>query len=1716
MDPKIKAIQQKGLKFLKANEFKKAADEFVYVTMKDAGNLQAHLLLIKCYLELEDLNMAEITLNKMLDNHADDPSVKNCAYNVYKKTNIYEAIPMLLEITRELLETESATQDRKIRQIKELFDFIKNLEQNYYKEFDKSVIISLSKQITKYLKDVQDKEMLRNLSGFLSLVSEKIIVHDVAVLNDCLAMILPYISDIKMRDSILFDIIKDKELLNKTSEVLDVLLNLFDDEGMSDSEMLHFLILKYGFFFDLSDSEFSKYLNQYFSWKTEKELISLFAGKKFGVEFGDLIKKWVYILTVSDGYALSEKKFEALENFKKDHFPTINRKNVVLPQNANKDLVDYIVDIAESLNSNIELQKLENLTRILLNYFEQNQNVYNYSGLKVYFILCLTDNFVTHDEKLRMNKLYYFDHFTKWFDSKHNFNTDLKLAIFYFYHNYIENTYSGLSIKKTKYLINVNTCQDRISKSIKGVCDFYEEYLTLDLCSMWLDLNFGIEDDQNLTQCVGFYRQIEMPDFVNEFNYKEKRLMGNNMKFVFASRLQLLESAKSSESQLDQNLDISKKQLMLIVKSQGNNSLVFNNLGTLSVACKKNNDARLFLENSIEIKQPNFLETHYSYLISIQNKPEDQLQYLISLKRTYKNETWLNLSLGLAYANNNKWAEAYELLSVSLSTLNTANNSKEKNKFTTTGNINQTTGMLSENELLNLQNPDIITKKQKVNKYLSAQSFCYNSKKDKFYYTSTLLLSDNFLREKGQVFMCEKLDIIEKEYLISLLTFLVSVSNKFIIKPQAALKGFNDLEAIFNNKKVKIDSENSQKIFDERMTGNANLKKIYDNLSIVVKKFFYVPKSLEITYFNDERYNVLNLVTLGELSLLNSFIKETKTSLLYLLNYLSNCHDFNFFSVSTFLESLSNNIKSSDYKNTKNYVQFCNAVSNICETCFSILEQSLTSVDNNGVEHGIFQIFYLLFLVDDESMIVDLMNRINNIKLVKKNPHVNPQDFKNTDQKFNASLIYPSMDKLHLIKNYSNNSVSWLALSLKSPSKDHKLKLASAQLSLNLNYENQIIWNYISNILYDTNKKALAYQCINMAKVFSSNDEVGSIKHAINIWYKIMLDVSTFKQPEKDSIIDNIVQNIRGIGITNNLYVEFIENSLSDIKREVYEKSLKPQKNTSDEMNDLQLKISVLVFSENPQVKVQPLIKSANLYLLLAISNKAYNEKEFMLDKIIGSLKNFAVQKSFSEFRKKYYETANSGYTNENIGNTFNKLIIEGLKLLIEIFVKFLQNPKNAKDTDYLYIENLYKTNIIGTFCCFCNKKTPEYGTALNTLFNFSEPGAEKTRVEKLSEYYLEQPESNSMFQMINNFYSSKLSNPSENIVKTSPLKKLEESKLDLLSDPTNMINRNAYLINLTSCKKQNNMTIQINKKNTMAKAKVNYKDAQFENSFLNFLANIIGSSSQFKEKFNKLKLRLLSNPLCKFTRSLFTIQEKHLSNTDQNSSTQKVQETLQQKFKDYNDLFNKYIQSKKSIIETHFSQIPNCSHLSSGYYIWKNLSQIKFNNNQISINAEICKISALDAILLDIITTINKLVDNEQFQKYEGIFAENVVNNSLFDPTYLVAYIQYLFRIGDFESLEDWINLASMIKMPEKIEFIVNYYVLQKNLKDAQESPDDEELSEVLTELYTYFETECKFKDISHLVALTKDIKTFINKDDKKYAESAAVKLKNLYTVKE
>jgi len=83
-EAKIKAMLQKGLKLLKAEKFSEASEEFIFITMKDASNLQAHLMLIKCYIEMGDLMMAEKQLEIVLDMHPKDMNVMNAAFTVYK------------------------------------------------------------------------------------------------------------------------------------------------------------------------------------------------------------------------------------------------------------------------------------------------------------------------------------------------------------------------------------------------------------------------------------------------------------------------------------------------------------------------------------------------------------------------------------------------------------------------------------------------------------------------------------------------------------------------------------------------------------------------------------------------------------------------------------------------------------------------------------------------------------------------------------------------------------------------------------------------------------------------------------------------------------------------------------------------------------------------------------------------------------------------------------------------------------------------------------------------------------------------------------------------------------------------------------------------------------------------------------------------------------------------------------------------------------------------------------------------------------------------------------------------------------------------------------------------------------------------------------------------------------------------------------------------
>jgi len=90
------------------------------------------------------------------------------------------------------------------------------------------------------------------------------------------------------------------------------------------------------------------------------------------------------------------------------------------------------------------------------------------------------------------------------------------------------------------------------------------------------------------------------------------------------------------------------------------------------------------------------------------------------------------------------------------------------------------------NEILGIQ-----TSKVRFTDSLSSQCYTLTNRKV-VYTTSTFLLCDDFLINTSSIFMHEFTNNVKnknKEQMINLLIFLISVANKHLTKPQAALKG---------------------------------------------------------------------------------------------------------------------------------------------------------------------------------------------------------------------------------------------------------------------------------------------------------------------------------------------------------------------------------------------------------------------------------------------------------------------------------------------------------------------------------------------------------------------------------------------------------------------------------------------------------------------------------------------------------------------------------------------------------------------------------------------------------------------------------------------------------------------------------------------------------------------------------------------------------------
>ena len=392
----------------------------------------------------------------------------------------------------------------------------------------------------------------------------------------------------------------------------------------------------------------------------------------------------------------------------------------------------------------------------------------------------------------------------------------------------------------------------------------------------------------------------------------------------------------------------------------------------------------------------------------------------------------------------------------------------------------------------------------------------------------------------------------------------------------------------------------------DSFTTNPILGILYRNLESLLREFYSLSdiNAYRVTRFEDPKIQLLNFLTLGELSILNCYTNNTRTSFFYLLAYLKNCQDLTHFSVSGFLESLITNLENLSFKEKNHDEKLTTLITSIGEACFSHLEQnlSLSNPQNpfplNDIEHPTFLILNLFFKIENEDGIIKIMNRINALKANLPAPHqackFDPHSFQNFDMKFNANLIYPSEQKFYLISRFCNNSLGWLTFSMKqaglADTSDFKVKLASALLALNLNYESQIIWNYIARLLYDSGNKTMAYQCMNMGKVFSMDDEQETVQHGIALWYKIMIDVNTFEgQGEKDAMLAHIVQNIRGVGIKDNLYVMNLNRNLIAAQKKVY------GANPENRMGLEQLGARIASLLE--KFKLEVLLKAINLYL---------------------------------------------------------------------------------------------------------------------------------------------------------------------------------------------------------------------------------------------------------------------------------------------------------------------------------------------------------------------------------------------------------------------------------------------------------------------------------------------------------------------------------------
>ena len=86
------------------------------------------------------------------------------------------------------------------------------------------------------------------------------------------------------------------------------------------------------------------YLDKYFSWRSEADLIKVFSGRKWGFEFAHVVRKWAVVLGAVGRLVLSEEKSLVLEKHFEKVQPVVRASSVKMDNTQNKEFLDKIVD----------------------------------------------------------------------------------------------------------------------------------------------------------------------------------------------------------------------------------------------------------------------------------------------------------------------------------------------------------------------------------------------------------------------------------------------------------------------------------------------------------------------------------------------------------------------------------------------------------------------------------------------------------------------------------------------------------------------------------------------------------------------------------------------------------------------------------------------------------------------------------------------------------------------------------------------------------------------------------------------------------------------------------------------------------------------------------------------------------------------------------------------------------------------------------------------------------------------------------------------------------------------------------------------------------------------------------------------------------------------------------------------------------------------------